>query len=147
MECGIIIGMLDLLMTRLFRQLACLVLVGTQLPGGCWLLLNDQGMQVFCATLLGALLGSHLRPLLGNRTHRLLLLMLSARLIELAPSDDHVRWLLDQGLVPLMVVVLWPSGPGTRLYSGHTRPTQSRRAWSTGVPIHPPAAFFWNAPG
>jgi hypothetical protein len=137
--------MFSVLNTPWFRQVACLVLLIAQLPGTLWLLFNAQDGQVLYATLAGGLLGSHLRPAFHHRADGLFLMILSARLIEMATPDDHVRQLLDQGLIPLMVVVLWPTGPGRRLKSVYTWLIRNSRRWSNGLPIHSSSTSLgWN---
>jgi hypothetical protein len=144
-ECGIIITMFGMLNTPWFRRLACLMLLTTQLPGTLWLLFNAQAMQALFASLAGGLLGSHLRLALHHRGDGLFVMILSARLIEMATPDDHVRQLLNQGLVPLMVVVLWPTGPGRWSKSAHAWLIRNSWRWSSGIPIHSPAMpFVWK---
>lgn len=119
-----------------FRRLACWVLVVARLPGTLWLLFHGQGLQALGATLVGVLLGRRLRLALRG-ADRLFLMILSARLMELATPDDHFRQLLDQCLIPLMVIVLWPDGSGQWLKSALERLIRVRQGWSSGVQMHP----------
>ncbi|WP_407543535.1 hypothetical protein Q0M94_26655 (plasmid) [Deinococcus radiomollis] len=97
---------------------------------------NAQAIQSLCATLAGSLLGSYLRPAMRNRGDRLFVTILIAHLIEMATPDDHVRQLLDQCLVPMLIVVLWSTGPGRWLKSQHTWFIRTNRRWLSGIPIH-----------
>ena len=140
--------MFGMLNTPWFRRLACWTVLVTQLPGTLWLVFNAQAIQALFASLAGGPIGYHLRPAISHRGDGLFLMILSARLIEMATSDDHVRQLLDQCVIPLMVVVLWPTGSGRWLKSAHTWFTRNSRRWSSGIPIHSPAiSLVWGETG
>ena len=137
--------MFSIMNTPWFRRLACWILLVTLLPGTLWLLFTAQDVQDLCATLIGALLGYHLEPALHHCGDGLLVMILGARLIEMATPGDHVRQLLDQDLVPLMAIVLWPTGPGRWLKSAYTWLVRNSRRWSNGVPIHSSStSLIWN---